>query len=267
MSKREPVLTKKDLNQCGRRFLLTNTSVFNYETQGGASAVYSEAKALRKIYPDDDDYQKSLLNQFQYYNTHPYMSNFILGAGLAMEDNDGLEALDAVQSLKVGLMGPLAGVGDSLGWILLPTIFGSLAGYMGQEGNPAGLIIWSLIYFVFFFWRSTWWNYGYKMGSNLISKMGAKMNAFTEAASILGLFVVGAMIPSVVNIKTGLVFKYGDVSMGVQTDILDAIFPCLLPALLTVLVYYLQKRGVKVVYIILGLIVLGCIGAATGLLA
>lgn len=184
-----------------------------------------------------------------------------------MEDQNGLDALDAVQSLKVGLMGPLAGVGDSFFWILLPTIFGSLAGYMGQEGNPAGLVIWSVLFFALFLWRSTWWNYGYKMGTSLITELGSKLSAFTEAASILGLFVVGAMIPSVVSIQTGLQFHYGEVALAVQTDILDAIFPCMLPALLTWLVYVLQKKGVKVVYIILGLIVLGCIGAATGLLA
>lgn len=266
MSNRTPVLTKKDLNRCGRRWCL-NVNTFNYETQLGASAAFAEAKALRKIYPDDDDYQKSMLNQFKYYNTMPYLSNLLLSAGLAMEDQDGLEALDAVQSLKVGLMGPLAGIGDSLGWVLLPTIFGSLAGYMGQKGNPVGLIIWTLLYLVFWVWRTTWWNYGYKMGATFISNVGTQLNAFTEAASILGLFVVGAMIPTTVVVNTGLKFNYGDVSLAVQTDVLDAIFPCMLPALVTWLVYVLLKKGVKMTYIILGILVIGCIGAATGILA
>lgn len=266
MSKKEPVLTKKDLNCCGRRWCL-GVNTFNYEIQLGASAVYAEAKALRKIYPDDDDYQKSLLNQFKYYNTMPYLSNLLLSAGLAMEDQDGTDSLEAVQALKVGLMGPLAGVGDSLGWVLLPTIFGSLAGYMGQEGNPAGLIIWSVIYFVFWLWRTTWWNYGYKLGTNFISNIGTQLNAFTEAASILGLFVVGAMIPTTVVLKTGLTFHYGDVSLALQTDILDAIFPSMLPALATLLVYKLLKKGIKMSYIIVGILIIGCIGAATGILA
>ena len=168
-----------------------------------------------------------------------------------MEDKDGLDALDAVQSLKVGLMGPLAGVGDSLGWILLPTIFGSIAGYMGTKGNPIGLIIWCTLYVVFYIWRLSWWNYGYKLGASFISAIGNKLNAFTECASILGLFVVGAMIPSVVTMTTGLKFKYGDVSMNIQKDILDAILPCMLPLALTVVVYKLLKKGVKLTYIIL----------------
>ena len=164
-------------------------------------------------------------------------------------------------------MGPLAGVGDSLGWILLPTIFGSIAGYMGTKGNPIGLIIWCVLYAIFYIWRLSWWNYGYKLGANFISAIGNKLSAFTESASILGLFVVGAMIPSVVTMTTGLKFKYGDVSMNIQTDILDAILPCMLPLALTVVIYKLLKKGVKLTYIILGLLVLGCIGAATGILA
>ena len=251
MSDKTPVLTKKDLRRCALRSWI-NVNLFNYETQLGGAVAFAEAKALRKIYPDDDDYQKSMMNQFKYYNTMPYFHGLLLGAGLAMEDKDGLEAMDAVQSLKVGLMGPLAGVGDSLGWILLPTIFGS---------------IWCVLYAIFYIWRLSWWNYGYKLGANFISAIGNKLSAFTESASILGLFVVGAMIPSVVTMTTGLKFKYGDVSMNIQTDILDAILPCMLPLALTVVIYKLLKKGVKLTYIILGLLVLGCIGAATGILA
>jgi mannose PTS system EIID component len=260
-----PVLTRKDLNRCGRRWWMA-VLTFNYETQLGASAAFAEAKALRKIYPDDDEYKSAMLNQFKYFNTMPYLSNLLLAAGLALEDNDGSKALDAVQSLKVGLMGPLAGIGDSLGWILLPTIFGSLAGYMGVKGNPIGMIIWSLLYFFFFLWRSTWWNYGYKMGAHFISSLGNQLNAFTEAASILGLFVVGAMISTTVKLNTGITFHYGAVSLDIQKGVLDAIFPKLLPVLATLLVYKLLKKGVNMTYIILGILVVGCIGAATGIL-
>ena len=158
MSDKTPVLTKKDLRRCALRSWI-NVNLFNYETQLGGAVAFAEAKALRKIYPDDDDYQKSMMNQFKYYNTMPYFHGLLLGAGLAMEDKDGLEAMDAVQSLKVGLMGPLAGVGDSLGWILLPTIFGSIAGYMGTQGNYMVCFIRNILYmeaFMVELWLQTW---------------------------------------------------------------------------------------------------------------
>lgn len=65
----------------------------------------------------------------------------MLGAALAIEDNRGLEGKEAVQNLKVSLMGPLAGVGDSIFFVLIPTIFGSIGGYMALEGNPMGLMV------------------------------------------------------------------------------------------------------------------------------
>lgn len=266
MSERTPVLTKEDLNRCGRRWCTMAVGTFNYETQLATSVVYAEAKALRKIYPNDEDYKKSLNNQFKYFNTMPYIANFVLAAGLAMEDQDGLDAMDAVQNMKVSLMGPLAGIGDSIGWILLPTIFGSISAYMGQQGNPAGLIIWTIAYLLLWFWRTTWWNYGYKIGASFFSGMSSQISAFTEAASILGLTVVGAMIPTTVVLRTGLSFQYGDVVLGVQEGILDAILPYLLPVLATLAVYKLLNKGVKMTHIILGILVLGCIGAATGIL-
>lgn len=99
MSDRTPVLTKKDLRRCALRSWI-NVNLFNYETQLGGAVAFAEAKALRKIYPDDDDYQKAMMNQFKYYNTMPYFHGLLLGAGLAMEDKDGLEALMQFSHLK-----------------------------------------------------------------------------------------------------------------------------------------------------------------------
>ena len=79
-------------------------------------------KALRKIYSNDDEYIDAMDNHYKYFNVTPQMGNIILGATLAMEEKDGIEAKDAVQSLKTSLMGPLSGVGDSVFWILIPTI-------------------------------------------------------------------------------------------------------------------------------------------------
>lgn len=90
-------------------------------------------KALRKIYPNDDDYISAMDGHFNYFNVTPQMGNIILSATLAMEEKDGLKAKDAVQSFKTSLMGPFSGVGDSIFWILLPTIMGSIAGYMGLQ--------------------------------------------------------------------------------------------------------------------------------------
>ena len=261
-----PVLTKKDLFQCGRRWLL-GSSTFNYGTQMAPTAVFAQMKALRKMYPDDEDYKKSLKNQFQYFNINPPMGSILLGMTLGIEDHEGLDALETVQNLKVSLMGSISGIGDTIMWALIPTIFGSIAAYMGVEGNPFGLCLYVAANLVIFVLKFFLWDWGYQAGSKLIEGMSNTLNALTESASILGLTVVGALIATTVSINLGLNFSFGDVALNIQTDILDSIFPCILPIFATWGVYKLIKKKVNLTWIILGIIVIGWIGAATGILA
>lgn len=263
---REPVLTKKDLFRCARRWLL-GSSTFNYGTQMAPTAVFSQMKALRKIYPNDEDYKKSLKNQFNYFNINPPMGCVLLGITLGIEDHEGLDALDTVQDLKVSLMGSISGIGDTIMWALIPTIFGSIAAYMGVEGNPTGLALYVLANLVIFVLKFFLWDAGYHMGSKLISGVSDTLSALTEGASILGLTVVGALIATTVQINLGLNFTQGDVSLSIQEGILNGIFPCILPIAATWIVYKLIKKKVNLTWIILGIIVLGMIGAATGILA
>ena len=112
MSK-EKVLTKKDLRKAAWRWLI-GISTFNYETQLAPSTLFSVYPCLRKMYPDDEDLKKSCLNYMRYYNTMPWISPFVIGAALGIEDEGGISSLDAVNDFKVGLMGPLAGIGDTI---------------------------------------------------------------------------------------------------------------------------------------------------------
>lgn len=261
-------LTKKDLTRCGLRWMLSGIWSFNYGTQLAGSVVLAEKQALRKIYADDDEgYRKSLENAFRYFNATPQMAGFILGAGLAMEDAEHAKALEAVQDLKLSLMGPLSGIGDSVIMVLIPTITGSLAAYMAQSGSPVGLIIQLIVNILTLpLLKVVTWNIGYKFGSALITTLADKIAAFTESASILGLTVVGALIPTVVSIKTGLAFTMGDVTLGLQEGVLDSILVGMLPVLATFIVYKLLKKKVNMMVIILGIIVISCLGAATGIL-
>lgn len=266
MSKRQPVLTKKDLFQCARRWLL-GSSTFNYENQMATTCVYSQMKALRKIYPDDEDYKKSLKNQFRYFNINPPMGSVLLGMTLAVEDQEGLDALETVNDMKVSLMGSISGIGDTIMWALIPTVFGSIAAYMGQEGNPIGLLLYVAVNLVVFVAKFFLWDAGYRMGSKLIQSMSSTLSALTEAASILGLTVVGFLIATTVSINLGVTFSFGEVTLDLQTGVLDSIFPCLLPILATLIVYKLIQKKVNLTWIIIGIIVIGFVGAATGILA
>ncbi|MGM0213569.1 PTS system mannose/fructose/sorbose family transporter subunit IID [Enterococcus sp. AZ109] len=268
MNNPETKLTKKDINQAAFRYMFMACNIFNYENQQGPAVVYGLEKALRKIHPNDEDYVDSLNNQYKYFNTTTWMANLLLGASLAMEEKDGVDSLEAVQNFKTGMMGPLAGVGDTLVWVLYPTIMGSIAAYMGLEGNPTGAIIWLLMNIFFLFFRFKLFSIGYTSGIKLVTVLGEKISVFTEAASVMGLTVVGALIPSVVKINVGLVFQSGKVELPIQTQILDSIMPALLPALLTIAVYKLiASKKMTVIQIIFAVIILALVLSFFGVLS
>lgn len=264
---REPVLIKKDCVKGACRWSLMAVTTFNYDTQLAPAVVFGIGPLLRKIYPDDDEYVEALNNHFRYFNTHPWVANLVLGATLALEDKEGISAADAVQNIKVSLMGPLAGIGDTLIWTLLPTILGSIAGYMALEGNPVGTILWLLTNVFFIAVRTQLMWVGYREGTKLITKFGGKIAQITDAASVLGLTVVGALAATVVTAKTPLTFQMGAVNMALA-DLLDKILPSMISVLTVWALYKLiGRKGMKVTTIILLVILFSMVCSAFGILA
>lgn len=265
----KPVLTKEDLKICSRRMWLMDTVSYSYATQNAPCAAYASYYALRKIYGNDEEaFNVSFLNQLDcVFNATPPISGLLLGAGLAIEDKGHLNGMEAENDLKVGLMGPLSGIGDVFIWILPMTIFGSIAGYMAMEGSPVGILLWVALWMAFLVWRLQNYNQGYSAGASVVTKMGDKLNVLTDAASILGLTVVGSLIFSAIKVSTPLMFTYGEISLSLQEGVLDKIFPNLIAVIATVVVYKLIKKGIKLNWIILGIIVISWICAAFGILA
>lgn len=260
-------ITKKDRHHAILRWMFMGSALFNYETQQATSVVWSMSKLLRKIYPDDDEYVEALDNHFKYFNTTTAMANIILGATTAMEEKDGIKSKDAVQALKTSLMGPFAGIGDTIIWVLLPTVMGSISGYMAINGNPLGALAWILIGAIIFWIRLKLFDLGYSSGVKLVTEFGDKLSLFTDAISVLGLMVVGTLAATVVKVYTPLTFMTGKVKLSVQTGIFDNIMPALLPICLTYVVYkMLNSKFWTPTKIIVALIVLSLVGSFTGIL-
>ena len=215
-----PVLTKKDCVKGAIRWSLMAVTTFNYDTQLAPAVVFGIGPLLRKIYKDDDEYVEALNNHYKYFNTMPWLANIVLGATLALEDKEGISSLDAVQNIKVSLMGPLAGIGDTLFWTLLPTIMGSIAGYMALEGNPIGVILWLIVNLIFICIRTQLMWIGYREGTKLITNVGGKLARITDAASVLGLTVVGALSATVV---TALIIGIGNIIVSLGFGVLSGV--------------------------------------------
>lgn len=253
----ERKLTKQDINKVYVRNLFALQFGWNYEKMQGLGYAYVIMPALKRLYGDDPEKMKRALKmQSSYFNTTPGTSHLIVGADMALEEEIGIESEEAVSALKTGLMGPLAGVGDTLFIAIYRAIVFSIAAYVAMQGNPVGLIV-PLLACAAVLWvryKFTWM--GYRSGQKLATGFADSIAPITEAASILGLTVVGALIPSVVNYSTNLAFTMGDVTFAVQ-DMLDKIMPKMLPLGIVMLSYWLLGKkkinSTKLIFILLGL--------------
>ncbi|MGK9326393.1 PTS system mannose/fructose/sorbose family transporter subunit IID [Aerococcus urinaeequi] len=254
-------LSKKEKRNAAWRWSFIGSNNVNYGTLQGTGYAWSMARTLRKVYPNDDDYVKAMEVEYEYFNITPYMGPLVVGADVALQEQQGTDSLEAVRSIKTSLMGPLSGIGDSLLWVLLPTIMGSISGYMALDGNPLGAIAWILINMLLIWMRIKLFDIGYESGVRLITDMADSLTAVTEAASVMGLTVVGSLIATVVKVYTPLEFTFGEVSLSLQEGIFNQILPAILAVALTSFVYWLMEKKkwgfLKVIFLIIFISLVG----------
>lgn len=234
-------ITEKDLKKVNLRWLLAGQLGWNYERMQGLPYCYAMMPILKKLYPDKEELKKALKLHLQFFNTEPDMAHLILGANIAIEEKEGLKSEEVITGIKTGLMGPFAGIGDTIFGVIANTVFGSIAAYMALNGNSLGIWIWTV--FLIFRWVLRWWfmKLGYAQGTKLVTTLGGKLKNITEAASILGLTVIGALIPTVIRANVPYVFTAGKVEMKLQ-GIFDQIMPALIPVALVALVYWILGK-------------------------
>lgn len=257
-------LTKKDLRKCLNRYVMTRQAPFNYETMQSGGFVYSIQPALEKIYDDPEVIAEKHKSYFKFYNTHPWMGNLILAVAIAVEQTQDDEATKTAVDLRTALMGPLAGLGDSIIWIMPMTILGAIAAYMALDGSIMGWVIAEAIQLVIWFAFYQLYFVAYKQGVTFVTSRSAQLNHLTEAAAVIGIAVIGALCASTVSVHSGIMLNYGEVSQSLD-DLLNTIIPNLLN-ILAVLSIYLglgikkMTSGKMVIIIIVLSILLSYIG-------
>ena len=236
-------LTKEDLRRVNLRYMFGGQLGWNYERMMNVAYVHAILPAMIKMYGDDSDVLRDMLQmEMQFYNTSPFLSAIITGMDLSLQNESGTKSKEAVAAIKTGLMGPFAAVGDSLFGAVIPTILGSLAAYMGMKGNPIGVIIWLLCAVVILGLRYFELPLAYREGKKLVSNVGNLLNNLTDAATLLGVFVIGGLIPTVVNVIVPFKLTIGKKSLAIQAGMLDQILPALVPIALVALAYWLLGR-------------------------
>ncbi len=299
-------LSKKDrMDVCWRHQFLQGS--WNYERMQNGGWCYSIIPAIKKLYSKEEDRAAALKRHLEFYNTHPYVSAPVMGVTLALEEEraNGMPVDDqTVQGVKVGMMGPLAGVGDPVFWFTVRPILGALGASLALSGSIVGpllfFIVWNLVRIAFLWYTQ---EFGYKVGTSIAKDMsGGLLGKVTEGASILGMFIIGALVQRWVSISfTPVVSKvtqsegaYIDwdklpkgtagikealtqyASLGAnglnQTKVttlqqnLDQLIPGLAALLLTLLCCYLLKKKVSPIVIIIALFIVGIVARVIGIM-
>lgn len=239
-------LTKEDFNQINKRSLFTFQLGWNYERMQASGYLYMILPQLRKMYGDGTPELKEMMKvHTQFFNTSPFFHTIIAGFDLAMEEKDGVGSKDAVNGIKTGLMGPFAPLGDTIFGSLVPAIMGSIAATMAIAGQPWGIFLWIAVAVAYDIFRWKQLEFAYKEGVNLINNMQSTLTALIDAASVLGVFMMGALVATMINFEISYKWAIGEKMIDFQ-DILNSIFPRLLPAIFTAFIFWLLgKKGMN----------------------
>ena len=189
---------------CNRHQYLQGS--WNYERMQNGGWCYSMIPAIKALYKDPEDQKAALNRHLEFYNTHPYVSAPVIGVTLAMEEEraNGASIDDvAIQGVKVGMMGPLAGVGDPVFWFTVRPILGALGASLALSGSIIGpilfFVLWNIIRIAFLWYTQ---EFGYSVGTSITKDLsGGLLGKITEGASILGMFIIGALVERWVSIS------------------------------------------------------------------
>ena len=277
MAEVEKKLTDNDLKSMYWRST-TLLGSFNFERMQSMGFCVTMIPAIKRLYSKKEDQAAALKRHLEFFNTQPWIGSTIMGVTAAMEQEkaNGVDIDDAtISGIKVGLMGPLAGVGDPIFWGTIRIVLAALGASLAMNnGNLAGPIMFLLgINIARFLTRWYGLKYGYEKGTEIVGDMeGGVLQKLTQGASILGLFVMGSLVSKWTSINVPLVLsKYtnqaGEEVVITVQSILNDLLPGLLPLLLTFACMHLLKKKVNPIWIIFGFFVIGILGYWLGILA
>ncbi len=271
-------VTKGDLNRVVLRSNLFQGS-WNFERMQALGWMFSMVPVIKRLYPDPNSQERkdAIKRHLEFFNTQPFMAAPVLGVTIAMEEEraNGKDIDDgAINGIKVGMMGPLAGVGDPIFWGTARPVFAALGAGLALSGSILG----PLLFFILFnavrlATRYYGVTYGYHKGLDVVQDMsGGLLQKLTEGASILGLFIMGALVQKWTSVNVPLVVSEiakqdGTIEVTTVQNILDSLMPGLLPLCFTFACMWLLRNRVNALWIIIGIFAVGIFGAATGILA
>ncbi len=301
---KELKLTKRDRISVWWRSTFLQGS-WNYERMQNGGWAFAMIPAIKRLYKTKEERAAALKRHLEFFNTHPYVASPVLGVTLALEEEraNGAPVDDVtIQGVKVGMMGPLAGIGDPVFWFTVRPILGALAASLAMNGNILGPIIfffaWNIIRMAFMWYTQ---EFGFKAGSRISDDLsGGLLQDVTKGASILGMFILGSLVNRWVSVNFAPVVSSVKLSEGAYIDWsslpaggegiqqallqqasgmsltpekvttlqnnLDSLIPGLAGLVITLICMWLLKKKVSPIIIILGLFAMGIVFHLIGLM-
>ena len=204
MNKIQNGLSKESKSVFWRWYFLGGAG-WNYEKMQGLGYFYSMLPMIKKQ-KDEEDRKNLAKTELQFFNTNNTMAPIIMGVDCALQDETGADASDTIAALKTGMMGPLAGIGDTLFHVIPSTIIGSIASYMALEGSPLALVLWIFFGLLRLFCMKNFYAMGYREDARFAYE-----------------------------------FSWGEVSISIQ-ELADKIMPSLAPTLVVFFAYWMLGR-------------------------
>jgi mannose/fructose/N-acetylgalactosamine-specific phosphotransferase system component IID len=272
------LLTKRDITKSWLLWYFACEMSNSFERLQSIAFCICMSPLMKKLYPDKEEYAAALTRHLQFFNTQGIWGGIVHGITIALEEeramgNKGIND-ETITGIKTGLMGPFAGIGDTIDWATLMAIIFAFFVPIANNGSwVAGILPLLIFTGITLFEGYTMWHLGYRAGMASATQIlqTGWIKQLILGASVLGLFMMGGLSASLVRVSTPLEINVGELSLTVQS-ILDQILPGILP-LLTVGGAYLflvkpRKSGKKPNFITLVLVILavGILFGAIGVL-
>lgn len=262
-----PRVDNKTLNKMVWMSTMLQAS-FNYERMQSAGWLWAMLPGLKKVHTNKEDLAASMTHNMDFLNTHPYLVTFVMGLVLSMEQQK--TDIQTIRSVRISVAAPMGGIGDALFWYTFVPIVAGVTAVQAQNGSWLGPILFFVLVFgAQMALRFGLMYYSYNLGTKAITTFTKNAKEFTHAASVMGIFIVGALIANMGSTTLGMVFT-STAADGKQlvTDVqgqLDVILPKIIPLALTLMCYALLKKKWTPIKLILLLLVLGIVGCIFGI--
>lgn len=269
------LLTRRDVFRAWLRWLFFSHSTYNWERMQGLGFAHSMTPIIEKLYKTKEDISAALKRHLVFFNTQPDIGGIIHGAVIAMEEERASGADisdDAINGFKTGLMGPMAGIGDTIQQGIVIPIALAIGISIATGGDPTtatrGNILGPIFFLVVaaaFAWGVGWflWWQGYLQGRAAITNIlqSGMLQRLITGAGVLGNFVMGVLAVQFVKLSTPVAFTIGGTPFHIQ-GILDSFMPNLLPLALVLLVWWLvARKNVSPTTIMAAIIIIGLLAA------